>query len=166
MNDTPIQFLVIGYGNDLRSDDGVGVRVAQILAKWDLPDMRSLCIHQLTPELAAEIAAANQVIFVDAYPALTNQDIQVFRLSFSQPGIMRSHTSNPWALLTLTRTVYHCCPPAWWILVPGTNFALGDRLSPTARRGIAQALKQIIYLMQGGEEQKQNLVTLNSTTTE
>jgi len=58
--------LVIGYGNSLRSDDGAGCRVADIVASWDLPYVRSLTVHQLTPELAEPIAQSDLTIFVDA----------------------------------------------------------------------------------------------------
>jgi hydrogenase maturation protease len=59
--------LVIGYGNSLRGDDGVGPLVAEQVAEWNLPDVRSLSVHQLTPELASEMALAKTVIFIDAY---------------------------------------------------------------------------------------------------
>ncbi len=41
--------LVIGYGNTLRSDDGAGKRVAELVAEWQLLNVRSLLVHQLTP---------------------------------------------------------------------------------------------------------------------
>lgn len=59
--------IVIGYGNTLRSDDGAGQKVAEILASWHLPQVRSISVHQLTPELAAPIAEAELAIFVDVY---------------------------------------------------------------------------------------------------
>jgi hydrogenase maturation protease len=62
------QVVVIGYGNTLRSDDGAGQQVATLVEDWQLPQVRSLAVHQLTPELAAELATAQMVIFVDAYP--------------------------------------------------------------------------------------------------
>ena len=51
--------LVIGYGNALRSDDGVGPAVASALSS----DVRAFGLtvlqrHQLTPDLAPEFAAA------------------------------------------------------------------------------------------------------------
>jgi hydrogenase maturation protease len=58
--------LIIGYGNSLRSDDAAGIKVAETIATWQLPHVRSLAVHQLTPELAAELAAVELVIFVDA----------------------------------------------------------------------------------------------------
>jgi len=58
--------LLIGYGNTLRSDDGAGQKIANIVSEWNLPQWRSLSVHQLTPELALDIAQADLVIFVDA----------------------------------------------------------------------------------------------------
>lgn len=59
--------LIIGYGNPLRGDDGLGWHVAQRLAAV-LPQHRArieVC-HQLTPELAEPISRADLVIFIDA----------------------------------------------------------------------------------------------------
>jgi Ni,Fe-hydrogenase maturation factor len=59
--------LVIGYGNTLRRDDGVGVRAAELIAADPrLAHARVLAVHQLTPELALDIGAVSLVIFVDA----------------------------------------------------------------------------------------------------
>ena len=33
-------FIVIGYGNDLRSDDGIGPRVANEVEAWGLPNVK------------------------------------------------------------------------------------------------------------------------------
>ena len=58
--------LVIGYGNELRGDDAAGPRVAAAVEQWQLPGVRVLILHQLTPELADPIASSGLVIFVDA----------------------------------------------------------------------------------------------------
>jgi Ni,Fe-hydrogenase maturation factor len=58
-----VNSLVIGYGNSLRGDDSIGIKVAQIVADWHLPKVRSLSPHQLTPELAAELAQVDLAIF-------------------------------------------------------------------------------------------------------
>src|SRR5215472_4005839 len=59
--------LIIGYGNPLRADDGVGWRMACRLGELvrDEP-FEVLAVHQLTPELAEPISRAELVIFVDA----------------------------------------------------------------------------------------------------
>ena len=62
----PADALVIGYGNTLRGDDGIGPAVAEAVAALGLPGVRVIVAHQLTPELAADLADAQLVVFVDA----------------------------------------------------------------------------------------------------
>ncbi len=59
--------LVIGYGNALRSDDGVGWHAAALLADDPrLAGAEVLALHQLSPELALDMSRASLVILVDA----------------------------------------------------------------------------------------------------
>ena len=50
------ELLVIGYGNSLRRDDGVGPRVAEAIEELNLPGVRTLVCQLLTPEFADPIA--------------------------------------------------------------------------------------------------------------
>ena len=61
-----VKTLIIGYGNTLRQDDGVGRYLAEQIAEEQWPECQVLSVHQLTPELAASIAEVEQVIFIDA----------------------------------------------------------------------------------------------------
>ena len=72
-----MNFLVIGYGNTLRSDDGAGQRVAEKIGQWELPGVGALAVHQLTPELAENIAQADAVIFVDAVATNSENPVSV-----------------------------------------------------------------------------------------
>lgn len=59
--------LVIGFGNSLRQDDGLGRHAAELLrADADGRNIDILQCHQLTPELAADVAASSLVVFLDA----------------------------------------------------------------------------------------------------
>lgn len=149
MNNTHTSVLIIGYGNDLRGDDGIGPQVAQIVAGWRLPQVRSLPLHQLTPELASDIAGVSLVIFVDAGSGIKHktESIKLYPHNSKEYREIRSHWSDPNALLSLTHALYDSCPEAWNIIVPGVNFELGDRLSSVAQQGITQALTQIKYLI-------------------
>lgn len=60
---TSVKSLVIGYENSLRSDDGIDIEVARIITSWHLSDVRSLALHQLTLELAAELARVDLAVF-------------------------------------------------------------------------------------------------------
>jgi hydrogenase maturation protease len=83
--------LVIGYGNSLRSDDEAGCRVADLVASWELPYVRSLTVHQLTPELAEPIAQSELTIFVDACVSNNRSDF-VSKRAESKPTVqIRKH---------------------------------------------------------------------------
>ncbi len=51
--------LVIGYGNSLRSDDGVGPFVAEAVEALRLPGVHTLICQQLSPEQLAEYGEKN-----------------------------------------------------------------------------------------------------------
>ena len=64
---TPAGVLVVGYGNSLRGDDGIGWHAAGLLVTDPrLAGARVLAQHQLVPELAADISQASLVVLVDA----------------------------------------------------------------------------------------------------
>ncbi|RUR72885.1 hydrogenase maturation protease [Chlorogloeopsis fritschii PCC 9212] len=139
--------LVIGYGNDLRCDDAIGQRVAEKIATQDLANVKSIAVHQLTPELAANLANVDLAIFVDACFNCENSKVQVKSLLPATNSYIAGHLSNPQTLLALTQTLYSYYPQTWWVIVPGENFELGDRLSPVAQRGVAIALEKITSLI-------------------
>ncbi|MCF3625745.1 hydrogenase maturation protease [Planktothrix agardhii 1801] len=70
--------LIVGYGNPIRGDDGVGQAVITEVEQWNLTNVRSLSIHQLTPAVAAEMAEVDTVIFVDA--ALEGDTVNIISL--------------------------------------------------------------------------------------
>ncbi|MTJ12311.1 hydrogenase maturation protease [Anabaena sp. UHCC 0187] len=139
--------IVIGYGNELRSDDAIGPRVANLINLWHLSNVQSLAVHQLTPELAANLANVNLAIFVDAMINSKSEDVQVEYLLPTKYNMITGHSANPQSLLALTKSLYGCYPAAWLVTVPGVNFELGDCLSPIAEKGIGIALTKIISII-------------------
>lgn len=139
--------LVIGYGNPLRCDDGVGQQIARVVADWGVPNVEAIAVHQLTPELVERLAEIDQAIFVDVYPALVDQDVQVRPLEPAKSGITSGHWCEPSVLLAMTQALYGDHPQSWWVMVPGVNFELGERLSTVAQQGIEVALQEIEQLI-------------------
>ncbi len=140
--------LLLGYGNELRGDDAVGPRVAATVEGWKLPGVRSLALHQLTPELADPISRAEAVIFVDATASPTVTETAAIPLEPVSQSELAAHTSDPRTLLALALPLFGRCPPAWLIQIPVEQFVLGQPLSATATRGVAAALESIRRLMQ------------------
>ncbi|WP_414752805.1 hydrogenase maturation protease [Anabaena sp. CCY 9910] len=139
--------MVIGYGNDLRSDDGIGKWIANEVDSWHLPSVESLAVHQLTPDLADSLASVNMAIFIDACLPVDGFDVKVQPLLAADDIDSNVHTGDPRSLLALTQALYGNCPTAWWVKIPGVNFEIGDRFSPTAETGKAIALVKIIQIL-------------------
>jgi len=136
------QLLVIGYGNELRRDDGVGPKVAAAVAEWNLPHVHAIACHQLTPELTDAIASAAHVVFVDA--ALGAGDaVQFCDIEPDENLQVMTHVTNPSALLALARQAFGGCPTASWLTIPVLDVDFGEELSPLARDGFTVALEKI-----------------------
>jgi hydrogenase maturation protease len=137
------QVCVIGYGNTLRGDDGVGQHVAREAAAQGWPDVRSIAATQLTPELAAEIAQAQLAIFVDAVEGIAKQGVQAMDISAQTSSQAMTHHATPQGLLAMAQALYGACPRAVLVSVPGVNFELGEDLSSVALQGAELALRLI-----------------------
>ena len=133
--------LVIGYGNTLRGDDGVGPRVAEQLEALTGEQMRSLAVHQLTPELSVEIAQAEEVWFVDAWVGGAKPTVQKLTMASAVP--VMDHGWRPEPLLHLAKTLYDAEPTAYHLLIPAQQFDYGETLSAMAHSGVEWAVHTI-----------------------
>ena len=134
--------LIIGYGNTLRSDDGVGPRVAEDVAHLRLENVETLSVPQLTPELAEPISRASTVIFVDA--ALdAPREVQLRNLDPADSSQMLAHAATPETMLAIARDVFGRVPPAWWLTIPIESTGIGEVFSPLARKGCTVALQKV-----------------------
>ncbi len=145
----PSRSLVIGIGNPLRSDDGVGWRLAE--------EVGGLAVHQLTPELAAELSRVDRVLFVDAWqvppgPLLRGRFQPCLRaVAPGAGGLGSSHRLEPAELLALAAALYQAQPEAQELLLPARDFAHGTRLSPPLRRQLPRARRLLRqWLVQSG----------------
>lgn len=105
--------LIIGYGNTLRQDDGAGYKVAEIVAQWHLEGVRSIPCHQLTPDLAQDIAQSEKVIFIDAVAITDNQFPEVTLKPITTSTIANSlgHSYNMETILAMSLALYGTPPP-------------------------------------------------------
>jgi hydrogenase maturation protease len=140
-----MKVLVIGYGNTLRGDDRVGCQVAENVAEWQLPQVRSIAVHQLLPELAADIAEVEIVIFVDAVVTVdrARSDITITSLVAGGDENFSTHVITPQLLLGLTQKLYAATPDAYLLTIPAIDFTLGANLSSIANTGKDLALEYL-----------------------
>ena len=143
-----MQFLVIGYGNELRGDDAVGRLAAAAVADWHLPGVQVLSVHQLAPELAEPLAAAECALFLDAHSASDSSGILIRRLSPSTTAPDLGHAADPTRLLAWAERLFGRAPASWWITIPAADFSFGAPLSSHAQLGLTEALAAIHLLLQ------------------
>ena len=134
--------LVIGYGNTLRGDDGVGPRVAEAVGELNLPGVHTLICPLLTPELANPISRAGKVIFVDA-AVDAPKTVQWRKLEPNESSQIMAHAANPRTMLAIARDVFGHVPEAWWLTIPAVEMGFSGELTPAAQRGLAEAVEKI-----------------------
>jgi hydrogenase maturation protease len=141
--------LIIGYGNPLRGDDGIGQAVAQALANEAAIDYAHVIVcHQLTPELAECIAAVALVVFVDAAVNIPPGIVDVREIqgaSALSPGLV--HTADPAALLDLARKLYGRSPQAFLVTVGVSSLELSEGLSEAAAAALPLAVAAVRRLV-------------------
>jgi hydrogenase maturation protease len=125
------QILVIGYGNTLRGDDGVGYQIAETVTEWQIPRVRSIAVHQLLPELAAAIADVDIVVFIDAIAVINSlpANINITPLAPDPETTFSTHVITPQLLLSLAQRLYGKTPDTYLLTIPAVDFTLGNTLS-------------------------------------
>ena len=133
-----LRSLVVGVGNPLREDDGVGWRLAEALGQAGVP---THTCHQLLPELAAELSQVDLVLFADARAGEMPGQVLLQPLAPSdKPGY--SHHLDAPGLLAWVRGLYGHCPEAHLLSVTGAAFGYREGLSPQVEAALPAALTQ------------------------
>jgi hydrogenase maturation protease len=146
--------LLIGFGNELRQDDGAGLRLAELMEqRWRAGStpVRHLAVQQLAPELAVEIVEPGvmAVVFVDTRAVTPDGaetgaagGVTVTPLASpaaSSPSV--GHHFQPDVLLAYAALLLESrpAPSAWLVTVPGVSFGHGKGLSQVARAALEAA---------------------------
>jgi hydrogenase maturation protease len=151
------KFLVIGYGNPGRLDDGLGPALAERVGRLDLPGVRADADYQLVVEDAAAIAECDDVIFADA--SVSGREPFEFRpvhpaleMSFS------SHSLAPASVLALARAMFGARARGFTLGIRGYEFdGYGEALSPAAQRNLEAAVQFVRQWTGGDARQKETL---------
>lgn len=142
--------LIIGYGNPLRGDDGLGWHAAQMLAPVAAArGAEVITCHQLTPELAQLISGTDVVIFVDAAGGGTPGRLDWRRVEAQVGQAAFAHHLSPEALLGMARRLYGRSPRAGVVSVVGETFACSEELSPTVRAALPALVELVDGLLSG-----------------
>jgi hydrogenase maturation protease len=146
---SPPQFrvLILACGNTLRSDDGVGPKLADWAEKHfsAQPEIRVISRQQWTPDLAEDIAHSEFVLFIDCSVESAPGSIKLTRVepSQSQQGLATHHQGAP-ELLAIAIELYNAHPKNALLLTIGAaSTDLGETLSPSVTAVLPQACSAI-----------------------
>jgi hydrogenase maturation protease len=138
--------LVIGYGNDLRTDDGAGRWVADRIDEMGIEGVEVRSVSQLTPELALLVAGRDVVVFVDASVDTAVLTVGEVDESSVGAGVM-SHHGDPATLLSMAATVGQRPARAYVVSIPASDLGMGLDLTASTRAAAEEAVTRIAALL-------------------
>lgn len=158
------KILVIGIGNPLRGDDGVGQGVIKALrADVQSSFVKYRDVFQLLPEHAADLAEISHVIFVDA--CVEGRPGTVTRHKFQSvleaPTRAIGHHLSPDWLLWACQSWYGRSPEAVLYTVSGCDFDHQESLSPPVISAVPVATHLIKQELQSLLSQQSQYTGLN-----
>jgi len=138
-----VHTLIIGYGNPLRGDDGVGPAAAEIVRSWTLPGVQVLTRHQLVPELVEEMKLVERVLFIDA---TAQEDARAFEVTLVVPRTTRQplgHHDTPANLLALLHDLEGHAPFACLVTIAARSLDHGEGITEATQTNMEAALTWI-----------------------
>jgi hydrogenase maturation protease len=146
-----MRVLIVGYGNPLRGDDGVGPEVARRLAaELRDPEIEILTELQLKPELSELMSRVETAIFVDARADGKPGEVRVEEVVASEPEQTFTHQFAPPMLLLTAKVLYDRTPRTFLVSIAGENFELSEGLSEVANAALPEVLQTVRRLAQTG----------------
>lgn len=131
---------IVGIGNTLRSDDGIGAYVCKHIEAMELPNITILIVQQLQTDLIEEFLTYNYVVLVDA--ALTGKEVEFYELATDTTEIMTSsHYASAHVLNSLSQLLYNQKLPLLICGIRGETFDMSETLSPHAITNGNKAIK-------------------------
>lgn len=141
--------LILGYGNPLRGDDGIGW-----IAAFQLQDCnqdKNVIIetsHQLTPELAEQFSEFELVVLIDADAQGAPGEIKIRTV---EPADLQlepiNHFSTPESILAMAKDIYGKAPKTYIASISGETFDFQETLSPKIEAqlpGLIDSIQKII----------------------
>lgn len=101
--------MIVGFGNDLRGEDGFGIEVVKQLQKYPLKNTKLISTFQLTPELALDLQEFDEIIFVDAAHSDTFDYVLACNLEQTTQNTLSHHISIQ-MIISILNSLYDSFP--------------------------------------------------------
>lgn len=155
------KFIILGYGNPDRGDDGVALHILQELIKEyrgsseaasEFNEVGLLAISseidiwfnlQLIPEVSQDIARYEHALFIDAHTAEIPEELFISAVEPVYQNSPFTHHLTPGSCLALAERLYNSTPKAILITVRGYSFDFSNELSQKTAELARKALSEI-----------------------
>lgn len=135
--------LLLACGNTLRGDDAAAHAVLSLIEPGRNHTIRA--VHQLTPELAPEIARFSRVVFIDADAG--SNALRIEPLSTTTPRSPLTHAANPEEVVALARALFGFAGEAFLCRIPARGFGAGEAPAPQVLQLAQEAAAAIAKLI-------------------
>ena len=151
------QLLLLGYGNPDREDDGVAWHILRALTtrlglsapdsyEDEFPEHAEIEFAfylQLTPEMAEDVTAYDQVCFVDAHTGNIPEPVRLIDVQSEFQASPFTHHLTAQSLVSMCETIYGKKPDAALLSVLGHRFLFSRQLSEETARLVPEAVELI-----------------------
>lgn len=151
------QLLLLGYGNPDREDDGVAWHILRALTtrlglsapdsyEDEFPEHAEIEFAfylQLTPEMAEDVSAYDQVCFVDAHTGNIPEPVRLIDVQSEFQASPFTHHLTAQSLVSMCETIYGKKPDAALLSVLGHRFLFSRQLSEETARLVPEAVELI-----------------------
>jgi hydrogenase maturation protease len=149
--------LIIGIGNPMRGDDGVGPAVAERLEQVLASEpVRVMACQQLLPEMADELSRVELAVFIDASCELLPGQIQCLPVeAILDVPQASTHNFDPPGLLRLSKQIYGRSPRAMVVAIGAESFEFEEKLSPTVMKvfdAVVERVRQMAIAQSVGKD--------------
>jgi len=143
--------LVYGYGNPGRQDDGLGIRLTELLEDWakaeGLDHIHFDSNYQLNIEDAELISHYSLVIFADASVEELPQGWAITVLTGDNEMAFTSHAASPGYIVHLCRNVFGITPSAYLLHLKGYQWEFREGLTAEATDNLGNAVNLMKKLL-------------------
>ncbi len=137
------KLLIYGIGNVGRQDDGLGIRLVEILEGASLPSSVTLeSNYQLNIEDALLISDYDVVLFVDA--SMEQSDLESFSIRGVYPSAHASFSTHEMSIegvLALCEELYNKKPRTFLLALKGYEWGISEEMSQGARENLIHAAR-------------------------
>jgi hydrogenase maturation protease len=159
------KFIILGYGNPDRGDDGVAYYLLQRIIQHFGTDASKLAEFeevglcevngqidiwynlQLIPEISQELALYENAIFIDAHTAEIPQPILITGITPQYQNSPFTHHLTPASCLSLAEKLYQHVPHATLVTIRGYQFDFSRELSSQTSALADTAFEEICRIM-------------------